>query len=451
MGPQFLVGLLHRPIPHLPEEQIMKPSVADEVPSSASRPVAASGFGRVLGALSANPYYRTYWFGNQAGTLVFQMQIVAQGYLAYQLTGSATALGVVGLASGLPQLLLAPISGVIADRYAKRNLLLVAQGILCLSSLAIAVLISVGAIRYWHLLVTGAIQGMCFSINMPTRQSWIPSLVSRDDLANAIALNNAGMNASQVLGPAIAGLLIAIPWFGVNGVYYLRALAFCWVLYSLLKIPILGKPQAGTHKGRFIDEATAGARYVLKSDVLVPLFTLALVTLLLGQSYQALMPAIALGSLGVGSEGLGLMMTAVGIGALTGSLSMAYLSRSERKGRIQAIAGTTLGIGLTCFGLFSAVRLFGLVLASLTVVGASMSFYGTINNTLILSNTDRELQGRVMSIYMMTWALAPLSAAPFGALMDSIGGPPTLMIIGIVLTASVVGIARLHPGYRRLT
>jgi MFS family permease len=429
----------------------LRPSTEDKLLGSDTRTEPPSGFRRVVGALNANPYYRTYWFGNQAGTLVFQMQMVAQGYLAYQLTGSAAALGAVGLASGLPQLLLSPVSGVVADRYSKRNLLLIAQGILCLSSLAIAILISIGEIRYWHLLVTGAIQGMCFSINMPTRQSWIPSLVKRDDLANAIALNNAGMNASQVMGPAIAGLLIAIPWFGVNGVYYLRVAAFGWVLYSLLQIPILGKPEAGARKGPFIEEATAGLRYVLKSEVLVPLFTLALVTLMLGQSYQSLMPAIALGSLGVGSEGLGLMMTVVGIGALAGSLSMAYLSRSQRKGMIQAVAGTTLGIGLLCFGLFSWLKLFGLVLASLGVVGASMAFYGTINNTLILANTDRALQGRVMSIYMMTWALAPLSAAPFGVLMDNIGGPPTMMLIGIALTASVVAIARLHPGYRRLT
>jgi MFS family permease len=422
---------------------------AEAVPAQARN--VPAGISRLLGALNSNPHYRTYWLGNQAGTLMFQMQIVAQGYLAYQLTGSAAALGVVGLASGLPQLLLSPISGVIADRYAKRNLLLIVQGILCLSSLAIGLLISVGMIRYWHLVVTGAIQGMCFSLIMPTRQSWMPSLVSRDDLPNAIALNNAGLNASRVIGPAIAGLLIAVPGFGVNGIYYFRVVAFGWVLYSLLRIPILGMPVEGRRSGTFLNEVTAGLRYVLTSDVLVPLFTLALMTLLLGQSYQSLMPALALGTLGVGSEGLGLMMTVVGAGALIGSLSMAYFSRSARKGRIQAIAGTMLGVGLASFGLFAGLKVFGLALVSLLIVGASMDFYGTINNTLILLNTDRGLQGRVMSMYMMTWALAPLSSAPFGVLMDHIGGPATMMIIGTTLAICVVAMARFHPGYRRLT
>lgn len=431
------------------------PIVEEEDSSANASPVkvqsSPTGVNRLFGALQANRYYRIYWFGNQAGTLMMQMQAVANGYLAYTLTGSAAALGIVGLASGLPQLLFSPVAGVIADRYPKRNLLLLVQFILCLTSLAIGVLIGLGLIQYWHLVVTGFIQGLCFSINMPARQSWIPSLVKREDLPNAIALNNAGLNASRILGPAIAGLLIAVPWFNVNGIYYLRVLAFGWVLYLLLQIPILGEPIKGTRSASVFQEATGGLRYIWRSEVLAPLFTLALVTLLLGTSYQTLLPAFALDTLNVGSEGLGLMMTAVGTGAILGSLSMAYFSRSKRKGRIQAVAGTVVGIGLACFGVFSFLNLFPLVLVSLLVVGASMDFYSTINNTLIMLNTEQALYGRVMAIYMMTWSLAPLSSAPFGALMDSIGGPPTMILIGFTLAAVVVSMATLHPGYRRLT
>lgn len=408
-----------------------------------------TALGRMFGALSHNGYYRTYWFGNQASTLMMQMQMVAQGYLAYTLTGSAEALGIVGLAQGLPQLFFSPIGGVIADRYSKRNLLLAVQLILCASALVIGVLIGLGRIQYWHLVATGFIQGICFSIYMPTRQSWIPSLVSEDELANAIALNNAGLNASRILGPSIAGILIAIPWFNVNGVYYLRVLAFAWVLYSLLQIPIHGRSE---HKrtDRVREELTAGMRYVVKHETLAPLFTLALVTLLLGSSYQMLLPAFALNTLNVGSEGLGLMMTAVGLGALVGSLSMAYFSRSKRKGRIQATAGVALGLSLLAFGVFSGLHVFPLALLSLLVVGLSNDFYSTINNTLIMLNTDRRLYGRVMAVYMMTWSLSSLSSAPFGAMMDRIGGPSTMMLIGGALTAFVVVMALFHPGYRRL-
>jgi MFS family permease len=412
---------------------------------------AQRGLGRIFGALSHNPYYRTYWFGNQASTLMFQMQMVAQGYLAYTLTGSATALGIVGLAQGLPQFLFSPIAGVIADRYPKRTLLILNQGILCLTALAIGLLVGFGLIQYWHLVVTSFIQGLMVSINMPARQSWIPSLVSRDELPNAIALNNAGLNASRIIGPSVAGILIAIPWFNVNGVYYLRVIAFAWVLYSLLQIPILGEPDEQTKRGKATQEVTAGLRYIWRHETLLPLFTLALVTLLLGSSYMNLLPAFALSTLKVGSQGLGLMMTAIGVGALCGSLSMAYYSHSQRKGRIQAIAGTTLGLGLASFGISSGMHVFPLVLLSLFVVGMSNDFYSTINNTLIMLNTDRALYGRVMSIYMMTWSLAPLSSAPFGALMDHIGGPPTMIIIGGVLAVFVVVLASYHPGYRRLT
>jgi MFS family permease len=144
-------------------------------------------------------------------------------------------------------------------------------------------------------------------------------------------------------------------------------------------------------------------------------------------------------------------MTAVGIGALIGSLSMAYFSRSKRKGRIQAVAGTTLGVALFLFGVTSGIHSFPLALLSLFIVGMANDFYSTINNTLIMLNTDKALYGRVMAVYMMTWSLAPLSSAPFGALMDHIGGPTTMLLIGGFLALFVIGMATMHPGYKRLT
>lgn len=421
-----------------------------ETAATLAKERSPSALGRIFGALSNNPYYRTYWFGNQASTLNMQMVTVAQGYLAYILTGSAEALGIVGLAQGLPQLLFSPVAGVIADRYPKRNLLVVVQLILCVNSVILGTLIALHLVQYWHLVVTGFINGLCFSINMPTRQAWIPSLVSVDDLPNAIALNNAGLNASRVVGPVLAGLLIAVPWFGVEGVYYLRIVSCAWVLVALLQVPIVGMPE-GKRGGKVVSEITAGLRYIFGHETLMPLFTLALVTLLLGSSYQTLLPAFALNTLNVGAEGLGLMMTAVGIGALTGSLSMAYFSRSKRKGRIQAIAGVCLGLGLLAFAIFSGLKIFALALAALFVVGMSNDFYSTVNNTLIMLNTDKGIFGRVMAVYMMTWSLAALSSAPFGALMDRIGGPPTMALIGGTLAVFVLLMALFHPGYRRIT
>jgi MFS family permease len=418
----------------------------------ADQPIAMhhpGGFARMFGALQQAPLYRTYWFGNQASLLTMQMQQVAMGYLAYALTDSAAILGIVNLAAGLPMLLMSPFGGVVADRYPKRNLILANQAVLCVTALALGLLITVGLIQWWHLMIASFVQGICFSVNMPARQSWIPSLVPDTELANAIALNNAGMNAARIIGPALGGLAIAVSAVGAKGVFYLSLPAVAWVFWSLLQIPVRGEPAPG-QRASFWEEFAAGVRYIAKHETLAPLFTLALVTLLLGMSYQQLLPAYALGVFHVGSEGLGLMAAVVGVGALSGSLMMAYFSRSRRKGLIQAVAGTALGIGLLAFGIISGMQWFAGALVVLFVVGIATDFYSTVNNTLILLNTDRALYGRVMSIYMMTWSLSPLAAAPFGVAMDRIGGPLTMILIGGVLTVFVLGMVRFHPGFRRL-
>jgi MFS family permease len=411
--------------------------------------VQPHGLARIFGALQQAPYYRTYWFGNQASLLVSQMQAVATGYLAFTLTGSATIVGLVALAQGLPMLLISPFGGVVADRYPKRTLLLGVQAILCLNALTVGLLVSLGLIQWWHLMLAGFVQGTAWSVNMPARQSWIPSLVKPSELPNAIALNNAGMNAARVIGPALAGILIAVPGFGPNGVFYLSVPSVCWVYYSLLQIPIRGEPTAGK-RSSFWGEFTTGLRYIAGHATLAPLFTLAVATLLLGTSYQSLLSAYALGVFHVGSEGQGLMSTCVGLGALCGSLLMAYFSRSRRKRRIQTIAGTVLGLSLLAFGISSGLKAFGMALFVLFVVGLATDFYSTINNTLILLNSEPALYGRVMSVYLMTWSLAPLAAAPFGSAVDHFGGAPTMIVIGAVLASFVVGMSRFHPGFRRM-
>ena len=412
---------------------------------------------RVFGALGDNPHYRLYWFGNQANTLVMQMQQVANGYLAFTLTGSATALGLVAFAQSLPMLLFAPVGGVLADRIQKRKLLLWIQALQCLISVIIGVLVATDRIEYWHLLVSASIQGMSFAVMMPTRQSWIPQLVPRQDLTSALALNNAGMNASRIIGPSLAGVLIAVPWFGVKGVYFLRVLAFGWVLFTLLQIPVLGQPEARSTSASGMErlrnlapQLTSGVRYIWRHETLLSLFIFAVVTMLLGQSYQQLLPAYALGVFDVGAEGQGIMQAVVGVGALVGSLTMAYLSRNPNRAKIQAYSGTALGGALMLFGLCAAFHQFLVALVALFLVGLTLDFNATINQTLIMLNTDRALYGRVMSVYMMTFALSGFSASAAGYLMDNVGGAVTMLSQGMVLAVFVVLMATLNTGYRSI-
>jgi MFS family permease len=420
-------------------------------------PVRSSAVRRVFGAIGENEHYRSYWLGNQANTLVMQMQQVANGYLAFTLTGSATALGLVAFASSLPMLVFSPLGGVLADRVQKRKLLLMTQAVQCLISLVIGALVALNRIEYWHLLVSAAIQGVSFAVMMPTRQSWIPQLVRREDLTNALALNNAGMNASRVIGPSLAGVLIAVAWFGVKGVYFLRIFAFVWVLYTLLRIPILGEPEervstaAGFERIRDLGmQLTSGLRYIWHHETLQSLFIFAVVTMLLGQSYQQLLPAYALGVFDVGPEGQGVMQTVVGIGALVGSLTMAYLSRNPNRAKIQAYTGTALGVALALFGLCAAFQQFLLSLVALFMVGLTLDFNATINQTLIMLNADRALYGRIMSVYMMTFALSGFSASASGYLMDNVGGAVTMLSQGILLAVFVVLMATLNSGYRSI-
>ena len=422
------------------------PPAAVVAPVQVAHPV---GFGRIFDALQNSPYYRTYWFGNQASLLVMQMQGVAIGYLAFTLTNSAAKLGLVNMAVGAPMLLMSPFGGVIADRFPKRQIVLTIQAVLCLVALSLGTLTLLGLIQWWHLMIGSFVEGVCFSINMPARQSWIPSLVRDSELPNAIALNNAGMNAARIVGPALGGILIGLPGIGAKGVFYLALPAVAWVFYSLLQVPIHGNPDK-KKRASFFTEFKVGFRYVAKSEILAPLFMMALVVLLLGMSYQMLMPAFALGVFDVGSTGLGLMSAVIGAGALSGSLMMAYLSRSEKKGQIQTVAGISLGVGILLFGVASGLHAFIPALVILFFVGVATDFYSTINNTLILLNTDRALFGRVMSLYMMTWSLAPLAAAPFGTAVDHFGGAATMIAIGSVLTIFVVVMVKFTPGFKRL-
>jgi MFS family permease len=428
------------------------------VTSEAAAPLAqVTALRRIFGALGDNEHYRLYWFGNQANTLVMQMQQVANGYLAFTLTGSATALGIVAFASSVPMLLFSPVGGVLADRLQKRKLLLLMQALQCAISVALGLLVAFGRIEYWHLVVSGAIQGMSFAVMMPTRQSWIPQLVRREDLTSALALNNAGMNASRVIGPSVAGLLIAVPWFGVEGVFFVRIVAFAWVLFTLLRIPVRGEPEPAGERARGMQRAqelgmqlTSGLRYIWHHSTLLSLFLFAVVTMMLGQSYQQLLPAYALGVFDVGPEGQGLMQAVVGIGALVGSLTMAYLSRNPNRAKIQSYTGTALGLALMLFGVCAAFNQFTLALAALFLVGLALDFNATINQTLIMLNAEPALYGRVMSVYLMTWALSGFSASAAGYLMDHIGGALTMLLQGGVLAIFVVAMVTFNQGYRSI-
>src|SRR5581483_9659736 len=184
-----------------------------------------------------NPHFRTLWFGMLASYMAMQMNILARGYLAFQLSGSAATLGFVSLMRGLPQLFLSPFGGVIADRVDKRKLLIYTQVVMGGLAAINAVLIQFHLIQVWHLAALSLAEGFVFAFNMPSRQAIIPELVSDEELTNAVALNNAGMNFTRVVGPSLAGGLIALGNYGMEAVFYLVALCYIGFIAQLWKLP----------------------------------------------------------------------------------------------------------------------------------------------------------------------------------------------------------------------
>jgi MFS family permease len=413
-----------------PEQRIEKK------PDQPQRTKTAPGFLRAFKSLSV-PDFRTLWFGMLFNVAAMQVNIVARSWLAYDLSGSALVLGIVALARGLPQILFSPIGGVAADRFDKRKVLVISQLILCVLSLVNAVLVQTGVIQIWHLIVIGLLQGITFPFTMPTRQALIPQLVSGDNLPNALAMDSAGRNLNRVVAPSIAGVLIAwdptVAFYAVAFFYFISAM-------TLLRLPSTASTVDPSRNA--MQQMLFGFRYMIGRQRLLILIGMAFIAVMLGMPFQQMLPVFQAAVLNVGPEKLGFMFAAVGIGALVGSLAIAYRSDDPRRQQYQLIAGVCFGALLIPFALS---RHLGLSLAMLVLIGLSSEIFMTINRMLVLLNTDSRLYGRVMGTYAMTFSLMPVATLPMGALVDRIGAPRTVAGAGFLLAAAVVALSFILP------
>ncbi len=373
-----------------------------------------------------------------------QMQVVVRGWLVYDLTESALALGLVSAGVGAPIVLFSLYGGAIVDRVDKRNVLIVSQAVTGVITLVIAVLVSTGAVELWHLVITSIVSGVILSFNLPSRQAIIPQLVEKPQVMNAVALGSGAMNLNRVVAPALGGVLVGV--MGIGGVYYLMVACYGVSTFLLLLIPPLGAPDRDSNAtvGGDIGE---GLRYVWRSPVLLQLLIIAMVPIAFGMPYQLLMPIFAIDVLDVGPSGLGYLMGAAGIGALFGSLLVASLSDFRYKGLFLVGASSLFGIFLI---LFANAGSFYLSLFFLLGVGAANSSYMATNNTLLLVNTEDRLRGRVMSIYMMTIGLFPLAVLPAAAIADSMGVAFPVWVGGVVIVLFTLAMTLLRPDLRRL-
>jgi MFS family permease len=372
---------------------------------------------------------------------------VATGYAALTLSGSATALGVVTMLGGLPMLILAPIGGVVADRFPRKLVMFFTQGLLASGAVALAMLSLLDILEVWHLGALGLLQGVAFSFNMPARQSLLMELVGPKLTRSAAALNTMAPNFSRVVGPSVAGMMLATPSIGVTGVFVAMVVLYAIVIAALFKLPKSQRAaQTDGGVGAVWESLLEGFRYILGSSIHRGLLAAAFLLLVLGAPVLQIMPVFSEHVFEVGATGLGLLLSANGVGALIGTFGVAALTSLPRLGLIQLGFGFAFAVSIVGFALApsmaTAVIMIGLF-------GASQSCYMSLNSTMLMGNTDPRLYGRVLSINLMTFAVTPIAALPLAWATDQID-PRTAVLVAGVLVALALGVAAVvNPSTRR--
>lgn len=402
----------------------------------------ASGLHRTFRSLAIRDFRRV-WIGIIFMMGSMQMLMFTQGFLAYQLTGSAKILGLVSAGLAIPLLLLAPLGGAVADRVERRRVLQIGQTLSATMAFGMGLLVMTGAVTWHYLFVVSLVQASLWSFMAPARQSLVPMLVPKEMLSNAMGLSGAGMSVAGLLAPAIGGVLYTL--LGPEGVYFTIAamgLIALAVTTSLPRIP--GKPKSS--RIPILDEIKAGVVYVRGNSVLRTLLLASLAITMMSGPLMALMPALIVDVYRRESAAFGLLISVAGVGSLVGALTIAYLG-TWRRGLLYlscgfAFAATMLAISVS--------QWFFISMAVMLLFGLGSGGQWSLNQSLAMSNTDDVYRGRVMSIFMMVYGLTPLGTLPAGVAADIIGPKATIGILGAVLLVIVSALLITQKGFRQL-
>ena len=373
------------------------------------------------------------------------IQQVTLGWLVYELTSSSVLLGVLNGLRALPFLVTGPMAGVAADRMDRQRLMLRTQYVLIVTAVLMGGLVTSGLLQVWHIFVFTLVTGIGWSFSEPVRQSLIPGVVPKADLANAIALNSAGFNLMKVIGPALGGVMIAL--FGAGGNFFVQSGAYVGVLIMIYLMHVPPTPEKARHSSALAN-LKEGFAYVWSTPAVLALMILAYVPRVFAVPYQTLMPVFQKDVLGVGPEGLGMLMAAPGVGAVLAVLALASVAnRVRRQGLLLVSSIVVLGIFLI---LFSQIRIFPLALLVLILVGAFQMLFLASTATMLQLIVPDELRGRVMSLYMLDRGLMPAGALFAGIVAHFIGAPSTVATLGALVIVLALVVAWRVPAIRRL-
>lgn len=388
------------------------------------RPRASRWVSSTFNALDIR-HFRILWIGTLLSMLAFMMSMTAQSVVAFELSGNNRAVGFVMFGQGIAMLILSPFGGALADRLSKRLILLICQSVIGLSMLATATLIATGGITVFWLAAGSFVMGTMFSFLGPARQAYLGDLVEPARRGNAVALSQVAMNLTRVVGPFLAGGLLAWRAFGSAGTYFFMAGLFVIVVATLVLLPGTRSTSAG--RPGVLSEIGAGLRHVGENRRLLQLVVGFVLVTLVGFPYMTVLPGFTTDVLGRGTAEFGVLLGISALGGLIVSLVVASLADSARAPLILLLSSAGIGVALILTGLAPS---FAVALLTMFVVGGAVSGFQTLNSALVMRETAPAYYGRVMSITMLAFSGTGLIALPIGLLADAIGERATLVLMG---------------------
>ena len=409
-------------------------------------PRVGQGFaslGTTFGVLGIRDF-RWYWLSTVSYYIGFFTEILARGWLAYELTQSAVLLGVVVVSQGVPQALLAVLGGVLADRVKKRTLIMSAQGVLTLSATTLAALVITGAIAYWQLVALSLVAGVSIGLSLPARLAFVSELVPGDRFVRAYSLYYVANNTMRVGGPAVGGIVTAFLGIGVTFLLIAVAHGIC---FSLLLAARLSEAERPPHVRPILRDLAETFAFASRTPVILILMLTELGIVFFVFSSINLMPVFASAVFNAGPAGLGTLLSSVGVGGLIGSVFVAAIGGTRRKSLVLLSAGVFQGMMLFLLAGAPALQLAALAAG---LVGFGNAIYVTINSTMFQLNSPPEMRGRVTSLYLLGQALQPIGVAPLSVLADSVGIQIAVAGAGGILICFMIGISLGFPNFRRL-
>lgn len=378
----------------------------------------------ILRALNSRNF-RLFAVGQTVSLIGTYMQQVAMSWLVYRLTGSAMLLGIIGFTSLIPNFFITPLAGVLADRWNRRRLLIVTQVLALIQAAALAVAVMTGIIQVWQIILFSLLLGIINAFDIPLRQSFVVEMVSdRENLGNAIALNSSMLNSARLIGPAIAGLLVAVAGEGIC--FIINSISYLAVIMALLAMRVEPASHGGRARRRILHELREGFAYTYGFESIRSILLLLTLVSLMGMPYTVLVPIFAKEILGGGAQTFGFLMTASGCGALAGSLYLASRKSILGLGRVAVMSTVIFTLGIVCFALSSSMLI---SLTSMAVAGFGIMTLLASSNTILQTILAEEMRGRVMSFFTMSIiGIAPFGFLGAGAMVGIIGTRETLLL-----------------------